>query len=371
LDFFPQNSQLTGFDSYNYGREPWLHNMSHSSKKMFTSVVPREFRDFNPILSTGWYDLVWQSNIHLSLTGRRGSYNLTHLVGQVAKNWTCSSDGLNWTVILRKGLKFHGGYEVTADDVVFSYKAALECPDSKWKDDMTTWFNSANDIKKIDNYTVQFTFREFFPYVTSQVFGVPILSKVQMAPIPFEGWKIHDTNLGTIPLLGCGPYEFSEYQYKKIICHKVPTWNASLMGHDPAASGGGIWWENMGFDSYIIEVDSDSTSAVSKLNTGIVDLLDRELGVWRQRKELEMSDWVKIITYPDYGYYEIGYNHYDPRWGLNPQNPREMYPDDYRNMLLENIDFPIRLLFGSFFIITIIILLYLINRNIETREENR
>src|SRR5262249_35864422 len=38
----------------------------------------------------------------------------------LAQFWRASRDGLTWTFTLRKGVKFHHGREVTADDVVYS-----------------------------------------------------------------------------------------------------------------------------------------------------------------------------------------------------------------------------------------------------------
>ena len=44
----------------------------------------------------------------------------------LAEFWRASRDGLTWTFTLRKGVKFHHGREVTADDVVFSLTRLLD-----------------------------------------------------------------------------------------------------------------------------------------------------------------------------------------------------------------------------------------------------
>lgn len=37
------------------------------------------------------------------------------------------------------------------------------------------------------------------------------------------------------------------------------------------------------------------------------------------------ADWAEIVSFPKYSWYELSLNHYDPRWGLNPHDPRELY----------------------------------------------
>src|SRR5262245_53486907 len=42
------------------------------------------------------------------------------VVPALAQFWKASRDGLTWTFTLRRGVRFHHGREVTADDVVYS-----------------------------------------------------------------------------------------------------------------------------------------------------------------------------------------------------------------------------------------------------------
>src|SRR5207253_9878310 len=40
----------------------------------------------------------------------------------LAESWSASADGLTYEFVLRKGVRFHNGETVTADDVKFSYE---------------------------------------------------------------------------------------------------------------------------------------------------------------------------------------------------------------------------------------------------------
>lgn len=74
----------------------------------------------------------------------------------LAKSWDVSEDGLTWTFHLREGAKFHSGNEVTADDVVYSFTRALKLEFAPiWMLDQ--FVPSAENIKKVDKYTVSLT----------------------------------------------------------------------------------------------------------------------------------------------------------------------------------------------------------------------
>ena len=40
----------------------------------------------------------------------------------LAESWTMAPDGLSYEFVLRKGVKFHNGEPVTAEDVKFSFE---------------------------------------------------------------------------------------------------------------------------------------------------------------------------------------------------------------------------------------------------------
>ncbi len=75
----------------------------------------------------------------------------------VAESWEVSEDGYTWIFHLRKGVKFHSGNELTADDVVYSFRRALALDFAPiWM--LSQYVPKPEMVKKIDDYTVSVTF---------------------------------------------------------------------------------------------------------------------------------------------------------------------------------------------------------------------
>ncbi len=70
--------------------------------------------------------------------------------GSLAEKYENTSD-TEWLFHLRKGVKFHDGSEMTADDVVASITYAKTCPE------INLYNGSVEKIEKVDDYTVKIT----------------------------------------------------------------------------------------------------------------------------------------------------------------------------------------------------------------------
>jgi peptide/nickel transport system substrate-binding protein len=95
----------------------------------------------------------------------------------LAKSWTVSKDGTQFTVNLRRGLRFSDGAPFDADDVIFSFKIYLDEQVHSPQRDLLVISAKPTTLTKIDNYTVRFTFPA--PYSAAErVFdGVAILPR--------------------------------------------------------------------------------------------------------------------------------------------------------------------------------------------------
>lgn len=126
-----------------------------------------------------------------------------------------SADGLTYTFKLRKGVKFHNGRELVADDVVYTITRVLDpntASPGSWvflgikgaQEFMDGAATSVEGIKAVDPYTVEFT-------LTSP--DVTFLNKMAINfafIVPKEEVEKSGENFGHEPV-GTGPYKLTEW----------------------------------------------------------------------------------------------------------------------------------------------------------------
>ena len=325
-DVYAMNSTLAGFDPlHGHNFQNWT-----LAQPDVTYVQRNNFTNFNPLFTTGGArpDLSVSESVHGSLTKMRGEHNLTHPVGFLADSWSHSPDFLTWDVNLNSGVLWHDGTEVTADDVVFTYKAVFNDSlnvDANLKELMTDIFGQASNIEKVDPYHVRFYLPDFHPFVESLGFGLTILQKAQLEPL--NDWRNHGTNRGTTPLQGFGPYYFNGFNGTTVTLSKADMYNDLRMGHNPSAVGGSIWWPNASIATVYVKHVEDPEDAFTKLEAGKYDVIDPLMDINKYYHIIESSSWGKIVETPAWGWQELSYNQYSPIWGMNPEDPRITYPD--------------------------------------------
>lgn len=139
----------------------------------------------------------------------------------IAEFWKASRDGLVWTFTLRKGVKFHHGREVTADDVVYSLTRVL---DPKFRSEVADSFTaikgahefrsgrapSVSGLSAPRRYTVKVVLTEpRAPFVAELAVGH---AKI----VPREVVEQRGESFGRQPV-GTGPFRFVRWERGKEI----------------------------------------------------------------------------------------------------------------------------------------------------------
>ena len=123
----------------------------------------------------------------------------------LAESWKPNTDGTVWTFNLRKGVKFHSGGEMKADDVVASISRLADPANSSNALSAFTGFLSKGGAKKVDDYTVEFHLdapNGNFPYlVSSDNYNAIII------PADYSGG--FEKNF-----IGTGPFKLEKYTPK-------------------------------------------------------------------------------------------------------------------------------------------------------------
>ncbi|MES2319610.1 MAG: ABC transporter substrate-binding protein [Pseudomonadota bacterium] len=125
------------------------------------------------------------------------------LIPGLAESWSLVNK-LTWEFKLRKGVKFHDGSPLTAEDVAWSMDRPATIVGSPGKFDSFT--RAIINKKVIDAHTIRFTTREPYPLMLTDMVAVMIVSKKAT-----QGLSSEDFNSGK-GMVGTGPFKFVKFQ---------------------------------------------------------------------------------------------------------------------------------------------------------------
>lgn len=193
------------------------------------------------------------------------------IVPWVAKEWSCSDDGLVWTFKIRDDVYFHNGEKLTAEDVAFSYNLALE-KNEALSENLLINLESA---EVVDEYTVNFHLSaptEYFPSETTSRSGM-LICKKYYEEVGSEGYQEHP--------IGCGAYKFvSRVSGQEIVLEA----NENYFLGEPAIKNA------------IIRVMANVSTSFISLKSGDVDVVN--LADIASCKQLTDADIATYMTNP-------------------------------------------------------------------------
>jgi peptide/nickel transport system substrate-binding protein len=123
------------------------------------------------------------------------------LAPSLAESWTVSPDHLAYEFVLRKGVKFHNGEPVTAEDVKFSMERYRGAGAGPFKARIAS-------IDVVDPHRVRFRFKQPWPDFMT-FYGTPATGAGWIVPKKYVE-KVGDDGFKRAPV-GAGPYRFVSF----------------------------------------------------------------------------------------------------------------------------------------------------------------
>jgi len=130
----------------------------------------------------------------------------------LAKSWSVSKDGTQFTLKLRRGLRFSDGQPFDADDVLFSFKVYLDEQVHSSQRDLLIISGKRVKVEKLDAYTVRFTFPSPYAPVERVFDGLAILPR-HLLEKDYQAGKIGQAwTLNTPPekIVGLGAFRLKQ-----------------------------------------------------------------------------------------------------------------------------------------------------------------
>jgi peptide/nickel transport system substrate-binding protein len=168
----------------------------------------------------------------------------------LATSWKTLND-TTWEFKLRKGVKFHNGDLMTAEDVKFSFDRVLEPGKEKKKSPQYGNIRAIKEVRIVDADTIHLVTDKPFPLLLERLVFFPIVPKKHIE-------KVGDEAFGTTATVGTGPWKFVEWKRDQHI---------RLEAFD------GHWRGKPAFKNLIIRNIPEVATQIAEIKTGGVDLI--------------------------------------------------------------------------------------------------
>lgn len=190
------------------------------------------------------------------------------IIPALSESWN-NPDDYTWRFSLRKDVKFHNGYNFTAEDVKYSI------------DEIFQSFSSfIEKVTILDNYTIEI--RTILPYPT-------LLSKLAQSFVVFSKKYIEEAVVNNP--IGTGAYKFVEYVEDNYT--KLESFNE-------------YWGEKPRIKTVIFKVIKNDNERINQLISGNVDIV--EYNVNESINEIIKNKNIKIVKFAPLSTYIIGFD---------------------------------------------------------------
>lgn len=275
-------------------------------------AMPYDFAEFSAFTSDSYATVQWTSAVYEGLFFRDTNAERDWSPALAAAQPTVSADGLTWTVDLKPDLKFATGGALTAEDVVFSYQAALTpAINTNSYGFLANYFDSNDSIVAVDSDTVQFTLSTTYAFAKG-LLATGIVEKAEFsddydACVSGEDADACTWNRATgEDARGAGPFYVESIDTTNNVVTLVKNmhyWDA----------------DNVKTDKLVYKKVAEGEAAISELGAGTIDIMDAQYV-----PAVDAFDALTGVTQTfvgDPSHQEMSINHLNPYFGTGSAIP--------------------------------------------------
>jgi ABC-type transport system substrate-binding protein len=241
-----------------FGAESILHAAAAQPKRggTITLGISKELALMNPLVNTSSTegrirDLMYEPLLAKDLKGA--------IQPRLAESWEISKDRKVYTFKLRRGVKFHNGAEMTADDIKFAIDYTINPKNGAYGlEDLS----AVERAEVVDKYTLRMHLKQPNPVLLAALTEIRSFSA-----IPKESLAEGIRKPATFPP-GTGPFKFVEW---------LPGQRIVFDRHQD------YWGPKANVDRVVMKEIGDNTVRFTALQAGDVDIIERTPYEWVQQ----------------------------------------------------------------------------------------
>jgi peptide/nickel transport system substrate-binding protein len=221
-----------------------------------TLAVSKELALMNPLVNTSSTESRIRELMFEPLLGRDAKGAIQP---RLAESWEISKDGKVYTFRLRKGVKFHDGREMTADDIKFAIDYTLNPKNGAYG---LADLEAVEKAEVGDKYTLKISLKKINPLFLTTLADIRSFSVIPKESLP-EGMR----KPATFPP-GTGPFKFVEWKPgQRVVFERFADY----------------WGEKAFVDRVVMREIADATVRFTALQAGDVDIIERTPYEWVQQ----------------------------------------------------------------------------------------
>ncbi len=198
----------------------------------------------------------------------------------LAKSWKVSPNGLEYTLVLRQGIRFSDGQPLDADDVLFTFRVYLDENVHAPQRDLLIVGGKPIAVRKVDPHTVVFQLAKTYGVGERLFDGLAILPR-HLLEKPYQEGKLGQ--IGSLASAseqwaGLGPFRLKEYVAgQRLILERNPFyWKSDAKGNRLPYVDELVFLFVPNADAQVLKFQSGETDIISQLGAENFSLLSRQ-----------------------------------------------------------------------------------------------